>query len=63
MDQQNKNIANDRKKKRGFSKGRAVLLAVVAVVAVVRKVAEAVPLENLLIKKLNLTMIISSKMT
>ena len=34
MDQQNKNIANDRKKKRGFSKGRAVLLAVVAVVAV-----------------------------
>ena len=30
MDQKNKNIANDRKKKRGFSKGRAVLLAVVA---------------------------------
>ena len=40
MDQQNKNIANDRKKKRGFSKGRAVLLAVVAVVAVAAAAAQ-----------------------
>ena len=42
MDQQNKNIANDRKKKRGFSKGRAVLLAVVAVVAVAAAAAASV---------------------
>ena len=42
MDQQNKNIANGRKKKRGFSKGRAVLLAVVAVVAVAAAAAASV---------------------